>query len=206
MQDRCTFGFKSAGVFEKECGGAAKALNLRVFAQMKTYFPSCNVTSKGVHVLFNWNAHSLFTYHKDPNSIVTVIVQLTPGITDFHVAGKAQMGVYETAGSAHILCSQVWHRSGTAQRRTIKAAYFFDVDVIDLEKEDGKESKLDSKVADIHQDREIKPTVGGTKVMPSQHGASSSTDAAVDVAAEEPLEPVDGEPSVKGGDIGTHDD
>lgn len=182
MQDRCIFGFKSCGVFERECGPAAKALNVSVIAQTKKFFPSCNVTSKGVHVLFNWNAHSLFTYHQDPNSIVTVIVQLTPGKTDFHVAGRMQMGVYETTGSAHLFCSQAWHRSGTAQRRTIKVAYFFDVDVIDLDKKDVKEPALDpeSKPVDNDAENEIKPTGDGTTSVPSQPGASSSTDAVDD--------------------------
>ena len=190
MQDRCIFGFISSGAFEEECGPAAKALNATVFNQMKTFFPKCNVTSKGVHVLFNWNAHSLFTYHKDPNSIITVIVQLTPGKTDFHVAGKAQLAVYETAGSAHMFCSQAWHRSGTAQRRTIKVAYFYDVDVIDLDKGDVKQPT----VATVDTDRDIKPTVGGCKSVPSQHAASSSADAEAAVPAEEG----DSSDSVKG--------
>ena len=181
MQDRCIFGFRSSGLFEKECGPAAKALNATVSNQMKTFFPKCNVTSKGVHVLFNWNAHSLFTYHQDPKSIVTVIVQLTPGKSDFHVAGKGQLAVYETAGSAHMFCSQAWHRSGTAQRRTIKVAYFYDVEVIDLEKGDDKPPTVDT--ADAHSDRKIEPTVGGCRV-PSQHAASSSTDAGAAVAGE----------------------
>ena len=204
MQDRCIFGFKSSGVFEKECGPAAKALTATVFTRMKSFFRSCNVTSKGVHVLFHWNAHSLFTYHKDPNSIVTVIVQLTPGNTDFHVAGRSQSAVYTTAGSAHLFCSQAYHRSGTAQRRTIKVAYFFDVDVIDLEKEDGKEKKSDGKEQKSDPFvQEVKPSGGGAKLVPSQLAAASSLlNAAEVVAAQQGPEPphVAADPHVNDGD------
>ena len=120
----------------------------------------------------------------------TVIVQLTPGITDFHVAGKAQMAVYKTAGSAHMFCSQAWHRSGTAQRRTIKVAYFFDVlGVFNVEKGDGQEPEVDPKIEtfDSFEDIEIKPTVG----------ASSSTDAAAAVAEEEPYPSEEAEPTAE---------
>jgi hypothetical protein len=40
MQDRCIFGFKTAGTFGAECGPVAKALNAKVLAQMKVFFPS----------------------------------------------------------------------------------------------------------------------------------------------------------------------
>ena len=119
-------------------------------------------------------------------------MQLTPGKSDFHVAGKGQLAVYETAGSAHMFCSQVWHRSGAAQRRTIKVAYFYEVDVINLDEGDNETTKV--ATVDTPTDRDIKPTVGGCKRVPSQHAASCSTDAEAAVAVEEE----DASDSVKG--------
>ena len=58
MQDRCIFGFKSSSAFTADCGSAARALSLKVQYFLKECFPRTNMTSKGVHVLFNWNAHS----------------------------------------------------------------------------------------------------------------------------------------------------
>ena len=100
------------------------------------------------------------------------------------------MAVYETAGSAHMFCSQAWHRSGTALRRTIKVAYFFDVDVIDLDE--------DAKVKPEIQTETAQLLVKGPSndLVQSSHGASSS-DAEVpapekegeDTDADEPCQP-----------------
>ena len=124
MQERVIFGFKSANKFGQECTGSATALNLKVAALMAKLFPDCQALSEGVHVLFNWNPHSLFTYHKDLKSEITVIVNLAPARSTFHIAGKEE-AEYMEPGDAVVLPSAAWHRSGVAQRRTVKVAYFY---------------------------------------------------------------------------------
>ena len=124
MQDRCLFGFNKATKFASECTSFAGSLNGKVGALMTKLFPDFVATSEGVHLLFNWNSHSLFTYHQDEKSMVTVIVNLAPARSTFHIAGKKE-AEYKEPGDAVVLPSAVWHRSGEAQRRTVKVAYFF---------------------------------------------------------------------------------
>ena len=124
MQDRCLFGFNKATKFASECTSFAGNLNVKVFALMTELFPDFVATSEGVHLLFNWNSHSLFTYHQDEKSMITVIVNLAPARSTFHIAGQEE-AEYKEPGDAVVLPSAVWHRSGVAQRRTVKVAYFF---------------------------------------------------------------------------------
>ena len=56
--------------------------------------------------------------------MVTVIVNLAPARSTFHIAGQKE-AEYKEPGDAVVLPSAVWHRSGVAQRRTVKVAYFF---------------------------------------------------------------------------------
>ena len=125
MQDRCLFGFPKATKFANECTGAAANLNTKVSNLMAKLFPDYVLQSEGVHVLFNWNEHSLFTYHTDQNSEVTVIVNLSPAKSSFHIAGMEEEAKYNEPGDAFVLPSAAWHRSGMAERRTVKVAYFF---------------------------------------------------------------------------------
>lgn len=127
MQERCLFGFASIQQFVTQIGPAAKHVSNAVLAEVSKMFPNHNVCSKGVHALFNWNAHSLFSYHQDEKSTVTVIVNLSPAMSDFHVAGRAHSCTYVRPGDTHIFPSAVVHRSGSAERRTVKCAYFFDL-------------------------------------------------------------------------------
>ena len=127
MQERCLFGFPSIQQFNTQIGPAAKQVSSAVLVEVGKLFPNHSVSSKGVHALFNWNAHSLFAYHQDDKSTVTVIVNLSPATSDFHVAGRAHSSTYLLPGDTHIFPSAVVHRSGLAERRTVKCAYFFDL-------------------------------------------------------------------------------
>ena len=65
-----------------------------------------------------------FTYHQDTDGDVTVIVNLTHGEAEMHVAGK-DVAKYDGVGSAHLFPAKLFHRSGAAPRRCVKVAFFF---------------------------------------------------------------------------------
>ena len=85
-QDRCIFAMKP-GTFNNIAGNHAKNMIGYATAQVKELYKERNITLKVVHVLFHWNAHSFFTYHKDEDGSVTVIVNLAPCEAGMHVAG-----------------------------------------------------------------------------------------------------------------------
>ena len=96
---------------------------------------ACNKTPvlKTIHVLFSFNDHSFFTYHQDNDGKAALIVNLSPGEANFHVAGK-DIAVYTGPGSAHLFSTKIFHRSGSATRRCIRVALFYDLaDIIDVE-------------------------------------------------------------------------
>ena len=126
MQDRCVYGFTKGAKFASECTSAAGTLNAKVNNLMTKLFPDDVAQSEGVHVLFNWNAHSLFSYHTDVKSTVTVIVNLSAAKSSFFIAGKEE-AIYNEPGDAFVLPSAAWHRSGIAERRTVKVAFFFNL-------------------------------------------------------------------------------
>ena len=125
MQKRCVFGFAKAAKFGTECTAAAGNLVVRVNTMILGMFPGYAASSEGAHVLFNWCDHSLFTYHQDEKSDVTVIVNLSPSKSSFHIAGKDEAETYSQPGDAFVLPSKAYHRSGEAERRTVKVAFFF---------------------------------------------------------------------------------
>jgi hypothetical protein len=93
------------------------------------------------------------------------------------------MPVYESAGSAHLFCSQMWHRSGKALRRTIKLAYFFHVDVIELDSgaDDGGVEFPDNGSEDVNAIKE--------EAVPEAVPEESTS--VQDEAAEDPLQAED---------------
>ena len=122
------FGFDKAAKFGKECTTFAGRLNAKVSEAMEDLVPNHVLHNTGVHVLFNWNAHSLFAYHKDAGSDLSCIVNLSPAKSTFHVAGFGPEATYNEPGDMFVLPSDAFHRSGVAARRTIKVAYFFKVE------------------------------------------------------------------------------
>jgi uncharacterized protein YjlB len=160
------------------------ALNNKVFTLMVKLFPDFVPQSEGVHVLFNWNPHSLFTYHTDEKSEVTVIVNLSPAKSSFHIAGMEEEAAYNKPGDAVVLPSAVWHRSGTAERRTVKVAYFFTLMKKEVKKEVHPE-KEEMKTETLPKDVDVAKAGNGKSI----EAASGSADPATTSSAAADQEP-----------------
>ena len=124
-QDRCIFAMKTSD-FIKVGGPAARRLLDEAARNVKGIYEQ-NVTPKVCHLLFHWNAHSFFTYHKDEEGDISVIINLSPSNAFMHVAG-CEPAEYHGIGSGHIFPCSVQHRSGDAPRRCVKVAIFFGLD------------------------------------------------------------------------------
>ena len=153
MQNRCVFGFDRAAKFGKECTTFAAKLNSKVNEFLEDVFPDKVLHNTGVHVLFNWNAHSLFSYHRDAGSDITCIINLSPAKSTFHVAGFEPEATYTEPGSMFLLPSDVFHRSGFAALRTIKVAYFF---------------KMDKKLKEEEKTTDAVATEAGSEAAPDE--------------------------------------
>ena len=124
-QDRCTFGMTPAEL--KSCLGSRGERFIADCKQaIELAIPNTVVLFRECHALFHWNDHSFFTYHQDDKGDVAVVVNLSPGITTLHVAGCGESSM-QGVGSAHILLTKAFHRSGKATRRCIKLVAFFDL-------------------------------------------------------------------------------
>ena len=137
-QARCVFGM-SLTTFYKVAGPASKPWVKNLTQTMSENADNQPVSCDVVHVLFNWNAHSFFTYHQDPDGDMTAIVNLTHGESTMSVAGFEE-ATYHGVGSTHIFPSKAFHRSGTAPRRCVKIAFFYKAKApIPLEESDHEE-------------------------------------------------------------------
>ena len=155
-QDRCIFAMKPSE-FTKTGGSYAKNMLSTSIEHVRGLYPAeTHISLKVVHVLFHWNAHSFFTYHTDEDGMVTVIINLGHCKASMHVAG-AQSADYDGIGSARLFPSNVFHRSGTAPRRCIKVALFYDVGtevtVLD-EGEEGETAQKDETAQKTERDEE----------------------------------------------------
>ena len=124
-QDRCIFGVKPSDI-SKLCGTKGGLLLEDATKAVKSIYKT-NVHAKVVHLLFHWNSHSFFSYHKDSDGEITVMINLGPGDATMHVAGKEE-AQYLGIGAAQIFPGQVSHRSGTAPRRCVKMAIFYSIE------------------------------------------------------------------------------
>jgi len=186
MQDRCLFGFSKATKFANECTSPAATLNAKVLNLMVKLFPDFVPQSEGVHVLFNWNPHSMFTYHTDKNSDVTVIVNLSPAKSSFHIAGMEEEAKYNEPGDAVVLPSAVWHRSGTAERRTVKVAYFFNLMKKEVKKEEPK--KEEPKTETLLKDVDVAKAGNGKSIEAASGSADPATTSGEAADQEPPAE------------------
>ena len=117
--------------------------------------------------------------------MVTVIINLAHCKASMHVAG-AKSADYDGIGSARLFPSNVFHRSGTAPRRCIKVALFYDVgaDVTDLDEgEEGELAPQEEKVKEEKRDEEDEDTTLSKKAKKDdvkqdvqQEEAASSTE------------------------------
>ena len=114
------------------------------------------VTLQEGHVLFHWNAHSFFSYHQDPKGDAAAVVNLSPGKTNFHVAGKDDNASMDHPGEVHFVPTKAFHRSGTATRRCVKLVLFFAIEKnIDVSGEEEAPSSGIDKSEEVKQ--EVKP-------------------------------------------------
>ena len=158
-QDRCIFAMKPTQFYH--IGGLNAKKVVSAVSEQVTRVYELNASCQVVHVLFNWNAHSFFTYHQDSDGMVTVIVNLSPCTATMHVAGF-EIAEYIGVGSAHMFPSNVFHRSGDAPRRCIKVALFFDLVptvVIKDDKDDHGASQGASSDAPVKQEAAEMPEV-----------------------------------------------
>jgi hypothetical protein len=78
---------------------------------------------------FDRNAH--FTYHRDDEfekavPVYTVVVLISPnGSASMHVAGATDTAEFHSPGDAHLLPSDLYHRTDTTTYGTVKATLFY---------------------------------------------------------------------------------
>ena len=185
-QDRCIFAMKP-GDFGKVGGSYAKSMMNDALKHVQDLYPAkTTISLKVVHILFHWNAHSFFTYHTDEDGKVTVIINLAHCKADMHVAGSGNAS-YDGIGSARLFPSNVYHRSGTAPRRCIKVALFYEVgfdvqEIDDCEEDEVYEGKGNVKEAQPNQEVKAEAAASST----TEAAAASATEAAAASTTEAP--------------------
>ena len=171
QQDRCIFAL--TGTAFKQMGGTVATYMIDTSKnKVQTLFPDKNPILKKVHILFNWNAHSFFTYHQDDDGDMTMMINLSHGKAYMHVAGHPSPAEYDGIGSAHLFPSKAFHRSGTAPRRCIKIALFYALtkhETVDVT-EDGDEE--DGGAAEDVKVKNEADSVKSEVPEPSQAGPS----------------------------------
>ena len=179
-QARCVFGM-SLTTFYKVAGPVSKPWVKNLTQTMSENANNQPVSCDVVHVLFNWNAHSFFTYHQDPDGDMTAIVNLTHGESTMSVAGFEE-ATYHGVGSTLIFPSKAFHRSGTAPRRCVKVAFFYKVMApIELDEDDDEGKKTPpggkKKVVD-NTDHIPTPLANSSEVKKEGEGSSSAFSSA----------------------------
>ena len=79
----------------------------------------------GIAIISHLMLYTTSRYHQDEATDMTVTVQLSLGRSTMHVAGAKHEAEYPIAGSAHLICGKMYHRSGLCTGRTVKISYFF---------------------------------------------------------------------------------
>ena len=171
----------SLTTFYKVAGPASKQWVKNLTQTMSENADNQPVSCDVVHVLFNWNAHSFFTYHQDPDGDMTAIVNLTHGESTMSVAGFEE-ATYHGVGSTLIFPSKAFHRSGTAPRRCVKVAFFYKVMApIELDEDDDEGKKTPpggkKKVVD-NTDNIPTPLANSSEVKKEGEGSSSAFSSA----------------------------
>ena len=179
-QARCVFGM-SLATFYKVAGPASKIWVKNLTQTMTENADNQPVSCDVVHILFNWNAHSFFTYHQDPDGDMTAIVNLTHGESTMSVAGFEE-ATYHGVGSTLIFPSKAFHRSGTAPRRCVKVAFFYKVKVAESLDSDDEEKKVGTPPGgkakvDENTDNIPTPLANSSEVEVKKEGEGGSSSA-----------------------------
>ena len=92
--------------------------------------------AKQVHVMFSFSAYTHYKWHTDVQDFensgvtpgnMTFLVTLSPGTASFLIAGRNKEVKYEFPGDIKGFSSHLFHRTGSAESRTVKLAFFVDV-------------------------------------------------------------------------------
>lgn len=112
-----------------------------------------------VHVNFAFSPQINYAYHIDAPDLkcspdFTVMVNLSPGKTSMHIAGAKNEAHYHIPGDAVLFGAQdIFHRSGAAQWRTLKLAFFVTIshdkpEVLELSDDDDVTEKDGNNIKD----------------------------------------------------------
>ena len=124
LQTTCVFAVKSrAGA--NALGKGMKPLIDQMAEDIRD-IAGCDVKFNELHIVFGFSGQAQFTYHTDEQGQYTVVVQLSPGCSSIKVAAEDEDMEFKHPGDAFLFPSQVYHRSGVKERRTITVSFFFE--------------------------------------------------------------------------------
>ena len=100
-----------------------------------TFGRNFRCVAKQVHVMFSFSAYTHYKWHTDVQDFensgvspgnMTFLVTLSPGKASFLIAGRDKEVKYEFPGDIKGFSSHLFHRTGSAESRTVKLAFFVD--------------------------------------------------------------------------------
>jgi hypothetical protein len=89
-----------------------------------------------IDLLFQYDRNAHFTYHRDTEfektqPVYTVVVLISPnGSAGMHVAGAEGTAEFCSPGDAHLLPSDLYHRTDTTTYGTVKATLFYAAKIV----------------------------------------------------------------------------
>ena len=156
--------FKSVSQLFDELKGwlAAKGLDVVIHGARKQKKNS--IVLAGLNLLFHGALNSQWNWHQDTNefnykSYLSVVVQLSGGLSQAqvydlykvgHEEGWAKTVDYNGPGAMLAVCSDLFHRTLSAEQRTVKLVFFFRrpvnvKDAVDVDGIDEKNTLVDEK-------------------------------------------------------------
>ena len=84
-----------------------------------------------IDLLFQYDRNAHFTYHRDDEfekavPVYTVVVLVSPnGSAGMHVAGATESAMFHSPGDAHLIPSDLYHRTDETTYGTVKATLFY---------------------------------------------------------------------------------
>ena len=167
-------------------------------------------TIEEVHVLFGFNPHAVYSFHKDapdmestPN--FTMMVMLSPGASTLIVAGAEREFTYKFPGAMALFDAvQVFHSSGNATARTLKLAFFVKLTVpIELSSEDEDDDGSNAvavKFSEVKQEDEPSSSQGKTALdlaaeLKAERAASAEKNLTAEGSAKEARAEAEAEPA-----------
>ena len=155
-QRRCVFTFQRSAdlqqllIHSKYLNKIYNAVLQRVNELSPT--PTLGFKLRNLTFLLQFQEHALFTSHLDKlndfTPDISVITSCTWGTSSVVIIGAEKPAVFDEPGDTHVFAgSQLYHRSGGGERRTIKIAWFFE----QIEAQEIENSVLDALELAPHQ-------------------------------------------------------